>query len=146
MSNSRSLARRFATQALYQWQMAGQNLGDIETQFAVEYDMKGVDKKYFKELLHGIPCYLSELDALIQPLLDRNIEEVDPVERAILRLGSYELVYRKDVPYRVVINESVELAKTFGAEQSHKYVNSILDGVARKIRDVEVAAAAAKKK
>ena len=138
---TRHKARRLATQALYTWQVAGQALADIEAQYRLEHDMTKIDGDYFHELLHKVPAHLDELDAHIVPLLDRGINEVDGVERAILRLGCYELVYRLDVPYRVVINESVKLAKVFGADQSHKYVNGILDGVAKKLRTVEINAA-----
>jgi N utilization substance protein B len=127
-------------QALYQWQLTGQSAHEIERQFVAEQDLARVDMDYFHELITQVPLRVAELDAVIAPLLDRPIPEVDPVERAILRLGAYELAYRLDVPYRVAINESIELAKTFGAEQGHKYVNSILDGVAKKVRAAEVAA------
>lgn len=140
MSRARSLARERAMQALYQWQITGQDLGDIDKQFMEEQDMKGVDKKYFKELLHEIPRQLSELDAHGEEVLDRTIDQVDPVERAILRIGIYELQHRIDIPYRVVINEMVELAKVFGAEQGHRYINGILDKLAAKLRSVEVEA------
>jgi len=100
--------------------------------------MKKIDGDYFHELLHKVPAHLDELDGHLTPLLDRAIEDVDGVERAILRLGCYELAHRLDVPYRVVINESVKLAKTFGADQSHKYINGILDGVAKELRAVEI--------
>jgi N utilization substance protein B len=140
MSKPRHKARRCATQALYTWQMTGQDLNDVDEEYQLEHDMSKVDVEYFKELLHQVPRHLGELDDYITPLLDRSLQEVDPVERAILRLGTYELAYRPDVPYKVVINESVELAKTFGAEHGHKYVNSILDGLAKKLREVEVKA------
>lgn len=140
MSKARHKARRLATQALYTWQMSGQDLADIEGQYSLDHDMSKVDAEYFRELLHKVPAHLSELDEYIAPLLDRTIDEVDPVERAILRLGSYELAFRLDVPYRVVINEAVNLAKTFGADQSHKYINGVLDGVAKKLRAVEIKA------
>ena len=141
MSNPRHKARRAATQALYTWQMTGQDVADIDEAFCLEHDMSKLDVELFHELLHQVPLHLRELDDHISPLLDRDLQQVDPVERAILRLGTYELAYRLDVPYRVVINEAVELAKTFGAEHGHKYVNSILDGVAKKLRKVEVKAA-----
>jgi len=141
MSQTRHKARRLATQALYTWQMAGQSLADIETEYCLDHDMKKIDGDYFHELLHKVPAHLDELDGHLTPLLDRAIEDVDGVERAILRLGCYELVHRLDVPYRVVINESVKLAKTFGADQSHKYINGILDGVAKKLRMLETNAA-----
>ncbi len=141
MSRGRSLARERAMQALYQWQMTGQNLADIEQQFLDEQDMANVDKKYFKELLHEVPRLVDEFDELSKELLSRPIEQVDPVERAILRIGLYELKLRIDIPYRVVINEAVELAKNFGAEQGHKFVNGTLDKAAKSLRSVEVKAA-----
>lgn len=140
MSKPRSKARSLAVQALYQWQLTGQTAYEIGQQFAQDQDLKGSDRDYFEELLTQVPRYADELDEYLAPNLDRPLKEVDPVERAILRLGVYELRYRKDVPYRVVINESIELAKTFGGEQGHKYVNSILDLVAKKLRAAEVAA------
>jgi N utilization substance protein B len=145
MSTARHKARRLATQALYTWQMSGQDIADIDQQYRLQHDMSKVDQDYFHDLLHQVPAHIEELDNHIKPLLDRELTQVDPVERAILRLGTYELVHRLDVPYKVVINEGVELAKTFGAEDGHKYVNSILDGIAQKIRATEVAASSSKK-
>lgn len=127
----RTRARRRALQALYQWQLAGQDLRDIEAQFQQEMDMSAVDMELFRELLHRVPARADTLDAAFGPLLDRPAEQLDPIERAILRMGTYELEERIDVPYRVVINEAVELAKQFGAEQSHRYINGVLDKVAR---------------
>ncbi len=127
-------------QALYQWQLGGQDLGEIEVQFFQEQDMRKVDTDYFRELLHRIPATLSDLDARLTPLLDRPLKQIDPVERAILRIGAYELNSHLEIPWRAVINEAVELAKMFGAEQGHKYVNSVLDRLARDLRAVEIAA------
>lgn len=118
-------------QALYQWDMAAQNLADIETQFREEHQLTNTDLAYFSELLHQVPARLDELDAELERYLDRALRYLDPVERAILRIGAYELAQRIDVPYRVVINEAVELCKVFGAEQSHKYINGVLDKLAR---------------
>ncbi|WP_126456156.1 transcription antitermination factor NusB [Sulfuriflexus mobilis] len=146
MSKARSKARRNAVQALYQWQLTGADVSTIEEQFLVEHDMANVDVDYFRELLREVPLHLHELDDHLIEYLDRPIDEVDPVERAILRMSTYELELRLDVPYKAVINEGVEMAKTFGAEHGHKYVNGILDRVARKLRSVEIAAAAKKKK
>lgn len=140
MSKARSMARKRAVQALYTWELSNNDLSDIETQFLMEQDMKDVDKKYFKELLHKVPAKVDELDEQITQHLDRPMKEVDPVERAIMRLGVYELKYRPDVPYKVIINESVELAKIFGAEEGFKYVNSILDNAAKTLRAVEIRA------
>lgn len=138
MSQTRHKARRLATQALYTWQVAGQDLADIEAQYCIGLDMSKIDGEYFHELLHKVPARIDELDEYIIPFLDRGIEEVDAIERAILRLGCYELAFRLDVPYRVVINEAIKLAKIFGADQSHKFINGILDGVAKKLRSVEL--------
>jgi len=141
VSNARTKARRNAVQALYQWQLAGDDLADIEAQFLAEYDMKKVDVEYFKQLFRQVPLHLHELDDHLIPFLDRTVDEIDPVERAVLRLAVYELEFCLDVPYRVVINESIELAKRFGAEHGHKYVNGIVDQVAKKLRAVEIDAA-----
>ena len=140
MSQKRSQSRRHAVQALYQWQMAGQDLSDIANQFLEEQDIRKFEVPYFQDLLQGVPQHLAELDQLLKPALDRAIDSVDPVERAVLRLGAYELAHHLEVPYRVVINEAVELAKLFGAEQGHKFVNGVLDRVAKKVRAVEIAA------
>jgi len=138
MSKARSRARQRALQALYQWQINADNLAEIESQFLAEREMGKADLDFFHELLHAIPAQLDELDALIEPRLDRPLVQVDYVERAILRIGCYELRHRPETPYRVVINEAVELAKTFGGEQGHKYVNSVLDKLARQLRAAEI--------
>ncbi len=132
------MARQAAVQALYQWQLTSQAPGDIEQHFISDHDLRGIDVEYFHELVREVPLHLHELDDHLAPSLDRGIDEVDPVERAILRLGAYELEFRIEVPYKVVINEAVELAKTFGAEHGHKYVNAVLDKVALKLRAAEV--------
>ena len=138
MSKARHKARSRAVQAIYDWQVSGNDVREVEEYFLTEQNMKKTDLDYFSELLHGIPSHLSELDGHLAPILDRPLEEVDPVEKAILRIGVYEFVHRLDVPYRVVINEAVELAKDFGAEDGHKYVNSVLDKLAAKLRSLEV--------
>ena len=127
-------------QALYQWYMANAALNDIEAQFRTEYDFAHVDLEYFQALLHGVPAVVDELETAFQPLLDRQLEELDPIERTLLRMGTFELRDRIDVPYKVVINESVALAKKFGATDSHKYINGVLDRVARQLRETEVTA------
>jgi N utilization substance protein B len=127
---ARSAARQRTLQALYQWQFTGQPPQVIETQFFEEQDMGKVDVPYFQKLLHNIPKHVNQLDEAFTPFLDRGITQLDPIELAILRIGCYELTYCQDVPFKVVINEAVELAKRFGAEQSHKYVNGILDKLA----------------
>lgn len=140
MSRKRSRSRSLAVQALYQWQIAGQDIGAIINHFMIEQDAKKFDTDYFAELVRAVPTRLTELDAALQPCIDRSLDAVDPVERAILRLGAYELMAHPEIPYRVVINEAVELAKTFGAEKGHRYVNGVLDKAARALRAVETAA------
>lgn len=135
---ARRKARRFAVQAIYQWQLAGADLAAIEAEFRTDNDMSKVDLEYFHDILHGVPREKAELDEKIAPFLDRRLDEMTPVELAILRLGAYEMVHRIDVPYKVVINESVELAKTFGATDGHKYVNGVLDKLAQRDRMVEI--------
>jgi N utilization substance protein B len=137
MTNKRSSARQFALQALYQWQVSGENVAAIEQQFRENAALAKADIGLFIDLLHGIPGVLSELDQALDPLLDRPISQVDPVERAVLRIGAFELIHHLDIPYRVVINEAVELAKIYGAEQGHRYVNGVLDKLAQRIRVVE---------
>ncbi len=137
MSRKRSQARSLAVQALYQWQVTGQDVVDVVNQFLVEHDTRKFELAYFRDLVAGVPTHLRQLDEALQPHLDRPVEQVDLVERAILRLGAYELLRHPEIPYRVVINEAVELAKTFGAEQGHRYVNGVLDKVARFLRPPE---------
>jgi len=138
MSSAKTKARECAVQALYQWQLTGQNLSIIERQFFEDDRLKNAQKSYFIEMLRSIPKNLDKIDAALVDFVDREVEEIDPVERAILRIGAYELIHKTDVPYRVVINEGVELAKSFGAEGSHKYVNGVLDKVAQVQRKAEI--------
>jgi len=145
MSGNRTKARRHAVQAIYQWQMTGENLSEIDRQFLEMDSIVGADLVYFKDLLHGVPTNLTALDELSSAFIDRAIESVDPVERAILRMGTYELRDHPEIPYRVVINESVELAKMFGAEQGHRYINGVLDKLAQQLRQVEIKASGKKR-
>jgi len=140
MSNKRSRARRFAVQALYQWQLSGLDIDDIKKQFYEEHNFKKVDSKFFDEVIYKIPSMVTELEEKITPHLSRAYKDIDPIEKGILLLGCYELAHRPDVPYRAVINEAIELAKTFGAEDAHKFINSILDKIAAIEREMEVAA------
>jgi len=137
---ARRNARHYALQAMYQWQVSGTPTEEIETQFIANQITKKIDLDYFKELLHAIPKQQVELDQYMKPFLKRPIQELDPVELAILRLAIYELASRLDIPYRVVLNEALELAKKFGSVEGYKFVNGVLDQVARKIRTVEIAA------
>ena len=132
------MARRAAVQALYQWQLTHQAPQEIETHYSLDHELEGIDVAYFHELVSQIPLHQHELDDQLIPHLDRELEDVDPVERAILRIGAYELEFRAEIPYKVVLNETVKLAKTFGAEHGHKYVNAVLDKVASTLRAREV--------
>jgi len=134
----RRVARTLLMQAVYQWQIAGQNLNAIEAQFQADNDFDGVDGEYFSEGLRAIAQQVTELDELFAQYLDRNVTDLDPVELAILRLAAWEFSQRIDVPYRVVLNEGIELAKTFGATDGHKYVNGVLDKLAGRLRSAEI--------
>ncbi len=132
---ARHQAREYAVQAMYQWQMAGTDIATIETEFFEDNDFKTTDVEYFKELLYGIPQQASELDEKFKPyLVERSLAELGMVELAILRLASFELIHRLDVPHKVILNEAVELAKTFGATESHKFINGVLDKLAQVVR------------
>ncbi len=135
----RSWARRCAAQAIYEWQMTGQLPSQIAAQFIADEDLNKADPDFFRELVHQVPARLADIDAALQPFLDRPLAQVDPVERAILRIGGYELLQHPELACRIVINEAVELAKLFGAEQGHRYVNGVLDRLARSMRVAEFA-------
>jgi N utilization substance protein B len=137
---ARRNARQYALQALYQWQLSGAPMAEIELDFLVHYIKQKTDLDYFKELIHKIPQQHAELDLEMTPFLSRPIEELDPIELAILRLGTYELAKRLDVPYRVAINEALELTKKFGSVEGYKFVNGVLDQIARKLRIEEIKA------
>lgn len=134
---ARSRARRRALQALYAWQLSGSHMNAVIEQFRHEQDMEVADLDYFEDLLHGVEQHVAELDTLLRPYLDREVAEVDPIERAALRLAAYELKHRLDVPYRVVINEAIEVTKRFGADHGHSYVNGVLDKLAGELRTPE---------
>lgn len=136
---ARSKARRFVLQALYQMHMTGTTAAEVETQFRQDHDMKRVDTEYLHDVLIGIAKNKSELIAQVTHQLDRKFEELDPVETAALKIGAFELMHRADVPYRVVINEGLELVKQFGASESHKLVNTVLDSLAKIHREAEYA-------
>jgi N utilization substance protein B len=140
----RTRARRRALQAVYAWQLSGATARDIVTQFAHEQAREIADLAYFEDLVHGVDTHRDELDAALAPYLDRTMEEVDPIERAALRIAAYEFAHRQDVPYRVVINEALESVKRFGSEHGHTYVNGVLDHAAAALRSVEVQAGRSK--
>ena len=130
----RTRTRRAALQALYQWQMTGHSAEELRAQFTENPPPGGFDPAFFEALVGGVIIDFEVLDTELAAFTDRPVTEIDPVERAILRMGVHELRSMAEIPWRTVINEAVELARTFGAEQSHKYVNGVLDRVARRLR------------
>jgi N utilization substance protein B len=138
--STRRRSREFALQGLYQWLLAGTDAVVIATELAETEDFNKSDVAYFRTLLNGAIDNAAELESLIAPFLDRPVNELSPVERGILLLGGYELMRELEVPYRVVINEAVELAKVYGGTDGHKYVNGVLDKLAARLRDIEVGA------
>ncbi|HAR79583.1 MAG TPA: transcription antitermination factor NusB [Succinivibrionaceae bacterium] len=130
----RHKARHFAMQAIYQWQMTGDSSSSIEQQFIEDQPVSGSDLEYMHDLISGVIANSDHLDEVFEPFLSRPLKDLDQVDKAILRLGTFELLYRQDVPYRVVINESIMLAKEFAEQDSHKFVNGVLDKVVHAIR------------
>ena len=137
LAAQRRKARHFGLQALYQWTLSDASLVDIDAEFRVDNDFRHTDGEYFQALLRGVMEDVESLEALFSPLLDRALDDLDPIERNLLRMGTFELKERIDVPYKVVINEAVSLAKKFGATESHRYINGILDKVASELRTLE---------
>jgi len=156
MSGRRSEARRYAVLALYQWQLSGETPAVIARHFyddpawmeavaeglAEQQEERVAPRRYdmqlFDQLLRGVPEHVDDIDEALTPLLDRSVRSLDPVERAILYVGAYELMQSPELPARVVINEAIDLAKAFGAEQGHRYVNGVLDKLARQVRATEM--------
>jgi N utilization substance protein B len=136
-AQARTRARRYGMQALYQWDLSGLDMAEIQRQFFEAEDFTTADGGYFSELLNGVETRIESIDSQISGTIDRPIGQLDPVERAILRIACYELLFRHDIPSRVSISEAVMLARKFGAEQGHAFVNGVLDNVARKIRPAE---------
>ncbi len=134
---SRHRARELAMQAIYQWQLNHAVVAELIQQFVETNNMQKVDFNHFKEIVTAAINKTPELDAHIKPFLDRDITELDPIELAILRLSAYEMQSCLDIPYRVVINEGVQLAKKYGATDGHKYINGILDKLAGSLRKLE---------
>lgn len=131
-------ARKLALQALYQWLMSGGDLHEIEAQFRVANNMAKVDGDYFCRLLHGIPTHVTTLEASFAPFLDRKVSELNPIELTVLRIGSFELHHCPEVPYKVVLDESISLTKDFGSQDGYRYVNGVLNNLAQEIRTVEI--------
>ena len=139
LAAQRRKARHYGLQALYQWTLSGASPSDIVAEFRVDNDFRHTDGEYFSAVLNGVVDDVDGLESLFEPALDRTLDELDPIERNLLRLGTFELRDRIDVPYKVVISEAVALAKKFGATDSHRYINGVLDKVARELRQIELA-------
>ena len=137
---ARSRARRRALQAVYAWQLSNSPVERVIEQFRDEQDMEVADLEYFEALVRGVVQHANELDGVLAKYIDRDMAQVDPIERAVLRIAGFELAHRLDVPYRVVINEAIETTKRFGAEHGHTYVNGVLDRAAADWRAQEIAA------
>jgi len=130
----RRKARELAVQAVYSWQISQNTVSDVEVNFIADNSKRRFDIEYFQQLLRGVTNNISDIDAAISPYVDRPLDDIDHVEKAILRVAVYELKDCTDVPYRVVINEAIELAKSFAADDSHKFVNGVLDKTVKLIR------------
>lgn len=132
--SARRKARRLAIQAIYSWQLSDNSISDIEAEFLTDNDTSKVDIDYFQDLIRGVASQASSLDEALSPFTDRPFADLDQIERAILRVAAYELKLRVDVPYKVVMNEAIELAKAFGADDSHRFVNGVLDKAVDSLR------------
>jgi N utilization substance protein B len=136
--NGKRRARKLALQALYQWLMSGTELHEIEAQFRVINNMDKVDVEYFCRLLHEIPKQVTELEAQLAPFIDREIAGLNPIELTTLRIGAFELIHAPEIPYKVVLDESISLTKEFGSQDGHRYVNGVLNNLARQVRAIEI--------
>lgn len=137
VAKARGKSRRLAMQAIYQWQMTRDSITDIKHQFFEANDFSVIDADYFTELVSGVVSSISKLDPVLEKYMSRAIESVDPVERAILRMATYEFINRIDVPFRVILDEAINITREYCAENSHTFVNGVLDKVAKEIRHVE---------
>lgn len=138
--SKRRKARRYAVQGIYQWQLTANAPIDVYNLLLEDVNLNKTDLPYLEELITMIPENVEAIDKALAGKLSRQMSEIDPVERAILRIATYELLKHAEIPYRVVINEAIEQAKTFGAEDGHKFVNGVLDKVSADVRAVEVKA------
>lgn len=136
--NGKRRARKLALQALYQWLMSGSDLHEIEAEFRLMNNMDKVDVDYFCRLLYGIPKVVNELEESFAPFVDREINGLNPIELTVLRIGAFELVHCPEIPYKVALDESITLTKEFGSQDGHRYVNGVLNQLARQVRSVEV--------
>ena len=136
--NSRHMARRNAVQALYQWDITGQSVDEIENAFINDDAFVGVQRSYFQHLIENVPRQCEVLDGRLKQCISRELDSIDPVERAILRLSTYELLFRPDIPAKVVLNEAIELSRVFGSEEGFRFVNGVLDALVNKIPVEEI--------
>lgn len=136
--NGKRKARKLALQALYQWLMSGSDLYEIEAQFRVINNMEKVDTEFFCHLLYGIPEHVTQLEANLTPFVDREIAGLNPIELTVLRMGAFELIHCPEIPYKVVLDEAIGLAKEFGSQDGYRYVNGVLNNLAQQIRSVEI--------
>ncbi|PTQ87463.1 transcription antitermination factor NusB [Nitrosomonas ureae] len=134
----RRIAREFVLQGIYQWRTAGGTTNFIEQQLRESEEFRHVDEKHFTHVLQGTLQQVDELEKIIQPCLDRPLDELSPVEFAILLLSTFELIHHPEIPYRAILNEAIELARTFGGSDGHKYVNGVLDKLAAQLRSIEI--------
>jgi len=141
-TSPRSKSREVAMQALYQWQLNYSEMSEITHQFSESGRFQGIDMAFYHEIVQYISCHAEALDEILVPLLDRSVNMIDPIEKTIMRIGIYELKEKPEIPYKVVINEAVELTKHYGSEDGHKFVNGILDKVAKNLRANEMAQSA----
>lgn len=132
--SARRKARRLAIQAVYSWQLSQNSISDIEAEFLTENDTSKVDVDYFQDLIRGVATQANSLDGALSRFTDRPFADLDQIERAVLRVAAYELKFRVDVPYKVIMNEAIELAKAFGADDSHRFVNGVLDKAVDSLR------------
>lgn len=137
---ARRLARRLALQVLYQWLMSGDELTSIVAQAQALSAIEKVDQAYFKRLIFGIEAQLQEVESAFVVFLDRPLQQLNPIEHTILRMSAYELLYMPEIPFKIILDESVNLARTFGAEEGHRYVNGVLHHLAQKVRAIEIEA------
>ncbi|MCZ6669257.1 MAG: transcription antitermination factor NusB [Gammaproteobacteria bacterium] len=135
----RKHARNKVLQALYQWQISGEDLDWIKQHYMEEQGVSAGDEAYFLELLYQIPAEVKQLDETYRKFITNSEDRIDPIERNILRIATYEFIHHLEIPYRVVINEAVNLARTYGADEGHKFVNGVLDPLSRQIRNLEAA-------
>jgi len=136
----RKHAREKALQALYQWQLSGEDLDWIKDHYLEEQGVASGDPEYFLELLYKIPSIVTELDDTYRKYMQNFEDNLDPIECNILRIATYELIYHLEIPYKVIINEAVKLAKSYGADEGYKFVNGVLDPLSQKIRQAETTA------